>query len=132
MTADYTQSSLGNISVVDASSFATFEGVGVGTTNYGYAIINGHEIVAYTGVADGAITGITTRGIGPQSFMTAAGGGQNTPKKSYNVGAQIQKYEMNGINLRRINAFHNFNDVDTTKHPIGLDDYTIKINIIAN
>ena len=39
LTADYAQASLGNISVVDSSSFATFEGVGVGTTNYGYAII---------------------------------------------------------------------------------------------
>ena len=132
LTADYAQSSLANISVVDSSSFATFEGVGVGTTNYGYAIINGHELVAYTGVAQGAITGITTRGLGPQSFMTGGGTDQNTPKKSYNVGAQIQKYEMNGINLRRINAFHNFNDVDTTKHPIGLDDYAIKINMSAN
>ena len=67
MTADYAQSSLGNISVVDASSFESFEGVGVGTTNYGYAIINDHEIVAYTGVGNGQITGITTRGIAPRS-----------------------------------------------------------------
>ena len=132
LTADYAQSSLGNISVVDSSSFETFEGVGVGTTNYGYAIINDHEIVAYTGVGNGQITGITTRGLGPQSFMTGGGSGQNTPKKSYNVGAQIQKYEINGINLRRINAFHTLNDVDTTKHPIGLDDYTIKVDMSAD
>ena len=129
LSADYSQSSLANISVVDSSSFETFEGVGVGTTNFGYALINGSELVSYTGAGNGQITGITTRGLGPQSFMTAAGGGQNSPKKSYNVGAQIQKYEMNGVNLRRINAFHNFNDVDTTKHPIGLDSYTIKVNM---
>ena len=78
-------------------------------------LLGDHEIVAYTGVGNGQITGITTRGIGPQSFMTSVGGGQNTPKKSYNVGAQIKKYEFNGINLRRINAFHTLNDVDTTK-----------------
>ena len=132
LTADYAQSSLGNISVVDSSSFETFEGVGVGTTNYGYAMINDLEIVAYTGVAEGQITGITTRGIGPRSFMIGAGGGQGTPKKSYKVGAQIQKYEVAGINLRRINAFHNFNDVDIVKHPIGLDDYTIKVDMSAD
>jgi hypothetical protein len=132
LTADYAKSSLGNISVVDSSSFETFEGVGVGTTNYGYAMINDLEIVAYTGVTNGQITGITTRGIGPRSFMIGGGSGQNTPKKSYNVGAQIQKYEINGINLRRINAFHTLNDVDTTKHPIGLDDYTIKVDMSAD
>jgi hypothetical protein len=64
--------------------------------------------------------------------MIGNGSGQNTPKKSYNVGAQIQKYEINGINLRRINAFHTLNDVDTTKHPIGLDDYTIKVDMSAD
>ena len=32
-----------------SSNFATFEGVGVGTTNYGYAIIG--EDFTYTGVA---------------------------------------------------------------------------------
>ena len=128
LTSNYSRRSTGNISVVDSSSFETFEGVGVGTTNYGYAIINDHELIAYTGVGNGQITGITTRGLGPQTFMLGRGEGQSTAKKSYNVGAQIRKYEVNGINLRRINAFHSLNDVDTTKHPIGIDDYTIKEN----
>ena len=132
LTSSYNKKSTGNISVVDSSSFETFEGVGVGTTNYGYAMINDLEIVAYTGVTDGQITGITTRGIGPRSFMIGGGQGQRTPKKSYSVGAQIQKYEVAGVNLRRINAFHNFNSVDTTKHPITLDEYTLKIDMSAN
>ena len=129
LTSRYGRNSTGNISVVDSSSFETFEGVGVGTTNYGYAMINDLEIVAYTGVSDGQITGITTRGIGPRSFMIGAGGGQRTPKKSYDVGSRIQKYELNGVSLRRMNCFHNFNDVDTTKHPITLDEYTLKIDM---
>ena len=132
LTADYGKKSKANISVVDSSSFATFEGVGVGTTNFGYAMINELEIVAYTGVAEGQITGITTRGIGPRSFMVGAGQGQRTPRKSYKVGAKIQKYEVAGVNLRRINAFHNFSDVDTTKHPITLDEYTIKIDMSSD
>ena len=132
LSSDYGIKSTGNISVVDSSSFATFEGVGVGTTNYGYAMINDLEIVAYTGVAEGQITGITTRGIGPRSFMIGGGSGQTTPKKSYKVGAQIQKYEVNGVSLRRINCFHNLNDTDTTKHPITLDEYTLKIDMSAD
>ena len=48
--------------MVAASNFATFEGVGVGTTNYGYAMI-GDEIISYTGVSESSITGVTTRGI---------------------------------------------------------------------
>jgi len=132
LTANYGKKSTANINVVNSSSFETFEGVGVGTTNYGYAMINDLEIVAYTGVTDGQITGITTRGIGPRSFMIGGGDGQRTPQKSYKVGAQIQKYEVAGVNLRRINAFHNFNDVDTTKHPITLDEYTLKIDMSAD
>jgi hypothetical protein len=129
LTADYGKKSTANISVVDSSSFAKFEGVAVGATNYGYAMINDLEIISYTGVADGEITGITTRGIGPRSQMVGAGGGQRTPKKSYEEGAQIQKYEMNGVNLRRINCFHNLNDVDIVKYPLSLDEYTIKVDM---
>ena len=132
LTADYAKSSTSNISVVDSSSFSTFEGVAVGATNYGYAMINNLEVVAYTGVAEGQITGITTRGVGPRSFMIGGGDGQSTPVNSYNSGAQIQKYEVNGVNLRRINAFHNFNDVNTTNHPIGLDEYSIKVDMSAD
>ena len=45
-TLDYAKKSKANISVVNSSSFAEFEGVAVGTTNYGYAIINDLEIVS--------------------------------------------------------------------------------------
>ena len=44
MTADYDGSALSDIPVVATSNFDTFEGVGVGTTNYGYAIL-GNEII---------------------------------------------------------------------------------------
>ena len=132
LTSNYDKDTTANISVVNSSSFATFEGVGVGSTNFGYALINGSEIVSYTGVADGQITGITTRGIGPRSIMTGGGRAQISYKSSYKVGAQIQKYEIGGVNLRRINAFHNFANVDTVKHPIGLDDYAIKVDMSSN
>ena len=91
-----------------SSSFETFEGVGVGTTNYGYAMINDLEIVAYTGVTDGQITGITTRGIGPRSFMIGSGGGQRTPKSNHSCCWISNSRNMNysGVSLRRINCFH--------------------------
>ena len=82
--------------MVSSSNFATFEGVGVGTTNFGYAIL-GNEILSYTGVADGSITGITTRGI------------DNTTKSSHSSGDEIKKYEFSGVSLRRINKTHDMN-----------------------
>ena len=132
LTADYPKKGTGNISVVNSSSFAEFEGVAVGTTNYGYALINGIEIVSYTGVANGQITGITTRGIGPRPQHAGRGGGQRSPKKSHDEGAKIQKYEMAGVSLRRINCVHNLNDVDVVKYPLGLDEYFVKIDMSSD
>ena len=47
LTADYNSDSTADIQVVNSANFATFEGVGVGTTNHGYVRI-GEEIIAYT------------------------------------------------------------------------------------
>ena len=117
LTADYTTDSLSDISVVSSSNFATFEGVGVGTTNFGYAIL-GNEIISYTGVADGSITGITTRGI------------DNTFKSSHSSGEEIKKYEFSGVSLRRINKTHNMNSPSATvSNPKDLDFYHIKIDM---
>jgi hypothetical protein len=132
LTADYSKKSTENISVVNSGSFAEFEGVAVGATNYGYALINGTEIVAYTGVANGQITGITTRGIGPRANRFGRGGGQKSPQKSHDEGAKIQKYEMNGVSLRRINCIHNLNDVDVNKYPLKLDSYFVKIDMSSD
>jgi len=117
LTADYDTSSSSDISVVASSNFATFEGVGVGTTNYGYAIL-GNEIISYTGVADGSITGITTRGI------------DNTTKSSHSSGDEIKKYEFNGVSLRRINKTHDMNSpAASVSNPKDLDFYHIKVDM---
>ena len=86
LTADYDNNSLSDIPVIAASNFATFEGVGVGTTNYGYAIL-GDEIISYTGVSESSITGVTTRGI------------DNTTKSSHLSGDEIKKYELSLIHI---------------------------------
>ena len=117
LTADYNTDSSSDIAVVSSSNFATFEGVGVGTTNYGYAIL-GNEIISYTGVADGSITGITTRGI------------DNTVKSSHSSGEEIKKYEFSGVSLRRINKTHDMNSPSATvTDPKDLDFYHIKIDM---
>ena len=60
--------------------------------------------------------------------MIGGGNGQTTPKRSYDAGDTIQKYQLSGINLRRINCFHDMSDVDTTKHPKDLDSYYVKMD----
>ena len=117
LTADYDNNSLSDIPVVAASNFATFEGVGVGTTNYGYAIL-GDEIISYTGVSDSSITGITTRGI------------DATTKSSHSSGDVIKKYEFAGVSLRRINKTHDMNSpAATVTKPKDLDFYHIKVDM---
>ena len=117
LTADYANNSLSDISVVSSSNFATFEGVGVGTTNFGYALLGG-EIISYTGVANGSITGITTRGI------------DATVKSSHSSGDRITKYEFSGVSLRRINKTHDMNSpTATVTDPKDLDFYHIKVDM---
>ncbi len=120
LTADYDNNSSSDISVVSSSNFATFEGVGVGTTNFGYAIL-GNEIISYTGVANGSITGITTRGI------------DDTIKSSHSSGNEIKKYEFSGVSLRRINKTHDMNSPSATiPNDKDLDFYHIKVDMSKN
>jgi hypothetical protein len=103
--------------VVNSSNFATFEGVGVGTTNYGYARIGG-EIISYTGVTNGAITGVTTRGL------------DGTVQSSHSSGELITKYELSGVSLRRINKTHDMNSpAATVPNDKDLDFYHIKVDM---
>ena len=117
LTADYDNNSLSDIPVIAASNFATFEGVGVGTTNYGYAIL-GEEIISYTGVSESSITGVTTRGI------------DATTKSSHLSGDEIKKYEFAGVSLRRINKTHDMNNpAATVTDPKDLDFYHLKVDM---
>ena len=117
LSADYDNTATSDISVVSSANFDTFEGVGVGTTNYGYAII-GNEILSYTGVAEGSITGVTTRGI------------DSTVKSSHSSGDIIKKYEFSGVSLRRINKQHDMNSPSVTvPNDKDLDFYHIKVNM---
>jgi len=111
LTAEYSSTSTSQITVGGATTFSTFESVGVGTTNVGYLLI-GDEILEYTNVSGNSIGGNIVRGINP---------------KTYPVGTPVYKYELGGINLNRINRTHDLSDV-TTLNPFTFDKYQVKID----
>ena len=120
LTADYSNTSTADISVVSSSNFDTFEGVGVGTTNYGYLKI-GNEIISYSGTASGTITGITTRGV------------DNTNSFTYPAGTEVRKYEFGGVSLRRINKTHDMsNPAVSVPNAKTMDYYHLKLDMNSN
>lgn len=117
LSADINATSSGNIGLADTSKFDTFENVGVGTTNPGYALI-GNELISYTGLNGSILTGIT-RNIDSKGTF------------AHNASDLISKYELNGVSLRRINRDHVLSDASTTR-PRSLDSYAVKIDMSAN
>ena len=112
LSVAYDTNSTGAISVDNAIDFATFENVGVGTTNPGYLLI-GDEIIEYTSVSGNLIGGNISRGANPKNYLT---------------GTPIYKYELGGVSLRRINKTHYLNDV-TVSDAITFDSYHIKLDM---
>ena len=112
LSVTYTSDSTGSIQVSDGSQFSTFEGVGVGTTNPGYALI-GNEIIEYTSVNGNDLEGNIVRGTNPLTYAT---------------GTPVYKYELNGVSLKRINKTHAMADV-TLSDPITFDSYAIKLDM---
>jgi hypothetical protein len=117
LSSAYDKTSTNSILVENALDFATFENVGISSTNPGYALI-GDEIIAYEGTTSNSLLGVTRQIDQTTSF-------------GYSAGTPVYKYELNGISLRRINLTHSFQDVTVTD-PIGLDYYNIKIDTSQN
>ena len=117
LSADIEATSTGNIGLANTSKFETFENVGVGTTNPGYAVI-GNELISYTGITGNALSGIT-RNIDSKGTF------------AHNSGDLIAKYELNGVSLRRINRDHTLSDA-TVGNARKLDSYAIKIDMSSN
>ena len=111
ITTEYSVDSTNGITVADSSSFETFEGVGIGTTNTGYVLI-GNEVIEYTNVTGNTIGGNIVRG---------------TNARTYPIGTPISKYELAGVNLKRINKTHSLSDVTDT-NPSTFDSYKVKID----
>lgn len=111
----YAASSIENLSIGSSSNFNFFEGAQVTADNPGFALI-GKEIIAYTGVGNNVLTGITTRGI------------DGTISQTYSTNELIQKYEFGSVSLRKINTEHNFATVtNNIEDKITLDQYFLKI-----
>ena len=101
-----------NIAVGDTTTFATFEGVSVGSTNPGYVKID-NEIISYTSVGSGSLNSII-RGI------------DSTVIQPHTVQTQVVKYELNGISLRRINTTFSINSLYPTN-----DGYYLQVGITS-
>ena len=97
-----------NVLASDISKFSKFEGVDVSDSNKGYILIN-NEVISYTSAVGTEISGIE-RGI------------NNTIAVPHATGTFIQKYEVAGVSLRRINKKHNIVDTD-----IDIDSYYIRV-----
>jgi hypothetical protein len=115
LTVAYNSDSTSALSVDSISNFATFENVGVGTTNAGYILID-DEVISYTSASGGVIGGTIVRGSNP---------------KNYAAGTPVYKYELSGVSLKRINTTHNLEDV-TVSDPITFDSYNVKLDMTSN
>ena len=103
----------GTFTVVNGTEFANFEGLPVGSENSGYLKI-GNEIIEYSSPSGNQLT-IVNRGL------------DGSVAESHEVGEIVQKYEFNGVSLRRIN-----NKTHSISGTIGIDSYNINIDMSAS
>ena len=109
VTSTTINSTTSSIAIGDSTGFDVFEGVLVSAANTAYAIIN-NEVISYTSVGINTLSGIV-RGV------------DNTQPINHESGSPIQKYELAGVGLSKINKTH---DVSTIGR--NMDDYIIQID----
>jgi len=118
LSVPYNNSSTDPITVNNIGILTSFENVAVAATNPGYVKVK-NEIIKYTGVSafsgQGTLTGVTRAQ-------------DSTSAQNYIKGDLVQKYELGGVSLRRINRTHDFREVTET-NPITLDSYKIKLDM---
>ena len=124
LAANYGLDDTGSISLVDASKFVDFEGLPVSATNPGLIRCR-HELMAYRGVSNNKLTGITRFvNIGNRSWL----------KKPLRKNHNVYKFEFNGVSCARISMWRHpiiLND-DPNKpveYPLGLDYWWCKVNM---
>jgi len=103
-----------SLTVDSGENFSTFEGLPVSATNPGYVLIE-NEIISYKEVKDGNILFNLGRGVNSTSEI-------NT-NKLHSATATVEKYELNGVSLLRINKTHTI-----STNGIDLDSYGIEID----
>ena len=118
LSVPYNNSSTDPITVNNIGILTSFENVSVAATNPGYVKVK-NEIIKYTGVSafsgQGTLTGVTRAQ-------------DSTSAQNYVKGDLVEKYELGGVSLRRINRTHDFRKVTET-NPITLDSYKIKLDM---
>ena len=114
-TIGYGISETSVVSVASSIGFSFFEGEQVTASNPGFAMI-GNEILQYTSVGTNQLSGTIVRGI------------DNTFPRTYPIGTPIQKYELSGVSLRKINKTHSLINVTSgIEDRVTLDSYHVKI-----
>jgi len=106
------------ISVANTSNFVNFEGTAVSGSNLGYVIVN-DEIISYNQINVGSLT------------INARGENESTVR-NHSSGDSIQKYELNGISLTRINNSHNMPTNQTLVSERDIDTYHIEVERPGN
>jgi len=118
LIADASSSETSSISVGSTAQFDMFEGLKVSASNPGYIEIE-NEIIEYKVVAAGSA--------GAGTLQTLTRGVDSSLQISHPTTSTVEKYEMNGISLRRINTTHQI-----ANHDIELDSYYVEINDATN
>ena len=102
------------VSIGSSAGFNFFEGEQVTASNPGFALI-GNEVIQYTTIGTNQLSGIT-RGVDDSLAMT------------YPIGTSVQKYELSGVSLRKINKQHSLVNVTSNiVDKVTLDSYHVKI-----
>ena len=118
LTSDYRSDNVGNLPVSNTAEYTTFENRPINALNPGYVKIGG-ELFSYTGYS----------GNGGNAELTGVQRAQdNTKVQTHRSGSRVEKYELCGVSLRRINKTHDLRDV-TIADPIKKDSYHIKIDM---
>ena len=126
LTVSLSEDNNTSLQVDNSSIFENFEGVGIGTTNYGYLRIGDgpdQEIVSYETVSGNTI-GITTRGV--YNVHGSSGSGEG-----WDARTPVYKYELGGVSLARINKIHSLADSDLS-NSIKFDSYHVKVDMTEN
>ena len=111
LTAAVTSTST-TISVGNTSLFTTFEGTAVSGSNVGYVLVN-DEIISYNAVGTGSLT-LVTRGVNESTV------------RNHTSGDIVQKYELSGVSLTRINNSHNMPTNQTLVSLREIDKYHVQ------
>ena len=114
LSSDFLSDAVGNIPVTNTVNYRLFENRGVSAINPGYVKIGG-ELLTYTGYTNTELTGVQRAQ-------------DNTNSESHYLGSSVEKYELGGVSLRRINKTHDLRNV-TVSDPIQKDSYYIKLDM---